>query len=546
MLSPLTIHAFRFIQVRHPFTLLFTVLMVTLAALIPASAGPTAAPAEAKSRPSDCGRQGQRPCKVWEFIPSCASGLNENFAAGLCLSRNRPRNCGREGQRPCRLNEFIPSCAGNLVEHFGKKKCIRKDGDIINIAKNTLRETGAFIDASMGTLVRCGVTDIMLRARRGNRDQVLRQLDQKPCVRELLRNADRLGYQTVTIGGAGGASFILGADGESGFAFDTKFRYPVSTYHTVGYKIGFTAGGGAAVTVGFWKGNNQPGSRGFGGDGHGATVGMAAYGGSGGGAWYGYDGKLTGVSGFFTAGAKFDAAYVRNTTRIVPIGYIFANTARPQPGSSATGPRPQNCVRIQIQNTRVGSKFTCSCDASQTSGRLIWGIGWYTSDSPACVAATHAGAIGPDGGVITMQHDAGRRFYDGSRRNGVSSQTYGKWGSTIKFLDRNGRMINRNWTGGRAVPLCPAKAAGWLRNGQTRSCTCTAAAARTGTVWGTTIYTDDSKICRAALHAGIMRLSGGVVTLTGLPGQSSYRGSDQSSVRSKPYGSWNGSYRFRR
>ena len=63
--------------------------------------------------------------------------------------------------------------------------------------------------------------------------------------------------------------------------------------------------------------------------------------------------------------------------------------------------------------------------------------------------------------------------------------------------------------------------------------------------WGTGIYTDDSTISRAAVHAGAIAV--GVtdyVYVKVLPGQSSYTGSTQNGNSSSGYGSWSGSYSF--
>lgn len=65
------------------------------------------------------------------------------------------------------------------------------------------------------------------------------------------------------------------------------------------------------------------------------------------------------------------------------------------------------------------------------------------------------------------------------------------------------------------------------------------------TIWGTNIYTDDSSICTAAVHAGkITRTGGGVVTLRIMPGQDSYTGSSRNGVESQDYWQWDGSFTF--
>ena len=66
-----------------------------------------------------------------------------------------------------------------------------------------------------------------------------------------------------------------------------------------------------------------------------------------------------------------------------------------------------------------------------------------------------------------------------------------------------------------------------------------------GTVWGTDIYTDDSDISRAAVHASIIQ-NGETkpVYIEMLPGQGSYAGSSRNSVSTSSYGNWGGSYKF--
>jgi len=64
-------------------------------------------------------------------------------------------------------------------------------------------------------------------------------------------------------------------------------------------------------------------------------------------------------------------------------------------------------------------------------------------------------------------------------------------------------------------------------------------------VWGSGVYTDDSSVASAAVHAGLITpQQGGTVTIEIQPGQPSYRGSSQHGVTSKDYGSWHGSFRF--
>jgi hypothetical protein len=66
-------------------------------------------------------------------------------------------------------------------------------------------------------------------------------------------------------------------------------------------------------------------------------------------------------------------------------------------------------------------------------------------------------------------------------------------------------------------------------------------------VWGSDVYTDDSSICTAAVHAGLISFaSGGTVTIEIRPGQASYGATSRYGVATSAYGNWHGSYVFAR
>ncbi len=69
--------------------------------------------------------------------------------------------------------------------------------------------------------------------------------------------------------------------------------------------------------------------------------------------------------------------------------------------------------------------------------------------------------------------------------------------------------------------------------------------AASGGVWGTDIYTDDSSIARAAVHAGVIAPGETkTVTVTILAGQTAYAGSVRNGVTSGSWGGWGGSFSF--
>jgi hypothetical protein len=65
------------------------------------------------------------------------------------------------------------------------------------------------------------------------------------------------------------------------------------------------------------------------------------------------------------------------------------------------------------------------------------------------------------------------------------------------------------------------------------------------TIWGSDVYTDDSPLATAAVHAGVVKLGErGIVKVTILPGQQSYQGSTRNGILSESYRDWQRSYRI--
>ena len=68
--------------------------------------------ADAGAQQRKCGAEGQRPCKIWERIPSCNKGLKEHFRLGMCVG---PRtqidaNTGRHIPRDTRKMTTVSLC----------------------------------------------------------------------------------------------------------------------------------------------------------------------------------------------------------------------------------------------------------------------------------------------------------------------------------------------------------------------------------------------------------------------------------------------------
>lgn len=80
--------------------------------------------------------------------------------------------------------------------------------------------------------------------------------------------------------------------------------------------------------------------------------------------------------------------------------------------------------------------------------------------------------------------------------------------------------------------------------GQTFEFTVTGVASGGG-VWGTDVYTDDSNVATAAVHAGVLVVGQTkVLSISILPGQSSYTASTRNGVSTSSWGAWTGSFSF--
>jgi len=64
-----------------------------------------------------------------------------------------------------------------------------------------------------------------------------------------------------------------------------------------------------------------------------------------------------------------------------------------------------------------------------------------------------------------------------------------------------------------------------------------------GTVYGTDVYTDDSAVCVAAVHAGLIDSAGGRIMLTIEAGRDSYEGSERNGIKTRDWKKpWNRSF----
>jgi hypothetical protein len=176
---------------------------------------------------------------------------------------------------------------------------------------------------------------------------------------------------------------------------------------------------------------------------------------------------------------------------------------------------------------------TCICPAGAPNAS-VWGSGPYTADSDICTAARHAGTITADGGAVMAIRLDGMAEYAGSERNGVSSNRWGRYDTSIMFAPAQAVVA--------PAPAAPENTAcGMLGPDVETRCTCEADGAN-GAIWGAGPYTTDSDLCTAARHAGAIGLDGGEISLIRVPGLSSYRAVERNGIRSMEWGEYGESF----
>ena len=187
----------------------------------------------------------------------------------------------------------------------------------------------------------------------------------------------------------------------------------------------------------------------------------------------------------------------------------------------------------------VDLDFTFVCPPGGRIGE-VWGSGVYTDGSSVCSAAVHSGLINTrDGGTVSIRIRPGQRAYASSERNGVQSESYGSWNGSYVFLSSAPPSATQiGWDYGLA------DLRGRLDQSFTFVCEPNG---QINNVWGSDLYTDDSSVCSAAVHAELISTrDGGQVTVRMISGQGAYTGSTRNGVSTIGYGSWHGSYMFLR
>lgn len=226
--------------------------------------------------------------------------------------------------------------------------------------------------------------------------------------------------------------------------------------------------------------------------------------------------------------AATDSAWAQKTGKTAAtaseVGTHDGYTVIADPGN-ATGYRGQDSTMLNIEVTG-------------TDTGAVWGDGIYTDDSAIAAAAVHVGLISVgQTAVVTIEIAPGMSSYGGATANGVTSQTFGEFDGSYRFI--NADMI-------ATIPVDPTPSSiSTLRDQAGLISRFKVTGTTQGQIWGDGIYTDDSPLATAAVHEGIIKDGEtAIVAIEVLPGLDSYSGSERNGVTSSQFGKFDGSYRL--
>jgi LCCL domain len=199
-------------------------------------------------------------------------------------------------------------------------------------------------------------------------------------------------------------------------------------------------------------------------------------------------------------------------------------------------------AKASTLNGTDGQTFTLQCSPGGTA-QSVWGSDIYTADSSICTAGVHSGLISYEqGGAVTIELRPGRTIYGCSERNGVTTSPFGSYQHSFVFRTPNTDAVVRDAEDQTPVMWSTSASMVSFEAGKILKFKCPPDG-KESTVWGTDIYTLDSSICNAAVHAGkLTSEGGGLVTIELRPGESSYKGSMRNGIKTNDYGQYGSSF----
>ncbi|XP_076879413.1 cysteine-rich secretory protein LCCL domain-containing 2 [Brachyhypopomus gauderio] len=223
-----------------------------------------------------------------------------------------------------------------------------------------------------------------------------------------------------------------------------------------------------------------------------------------------------------------------HTTPAKPVHRPKTKPKRPQsPKVTRTNFLAQN-IRCETRMRDKCKGATCSrynCPANCVHNRAkVWGTLFYDVQSSICRAAIHYGVIDNNGGLVDITRKDNFPFFVKAVKNGVESLSKYKPANAFTMAKVQITSVDCYTTVAEICPfsnppshcprvICPAN--------------CKNEPPYWAPVIGSNIYADSSSVCRAAIHAGVIKATGGSVDILALDKRKSYTGSLKNGIQSE-------------
>ena len=196
--------------------------------------------------------------------------------------------------------------------------------------------------------------------------------------------------------------------------------------------------------------------------------------------------------------------------------------------------------RVAIQSLSIGDRVTMPVRGRKTGA--VWGDAVYTLDSDPGTAAVHAGLVRDnETKMITFWVVPSPSTYGESNRNGIQSRRWGVFRAAfvMQAAGLPAQVANRP-----PAPRVMGSILERLRPGE--SATIPMTGSDKGAVWGSGVYTGDSHLETAAVHAGVLEPGERCnVVVTRVEPLTRYEGSREHGVKTHPWGTYPTAYTVR-
>ena len=196
-----------------------------------------------------------------------------------------------------------------------------------------------------------------------------------------------------------------------------------------------------------------------------------------------------------------------------------------------------------------GEPRQLTCPGGCPKDAYIYGTDVYSTDSPVCAAAMHAGVMSNRGGEVTIVLEPGRPAYRGSKRYGITSRDWGEYRGSFRF---EGPRVAQAAPEVKAPVVVDAGCSleGRALTGEPGSIlrvSCPSGCKSEHAAFGTETYAGHSRICVAAIHAGLSsEEGGGEFTLILGDKRLAFRGSKRNGIQTDDWGDFNTSFQLKR